>query len=244
MKYSLSDRLSKIKHKLLSSCELCKGSGHFNNLRCECLKEFEKYVMYSYSGIAEEYWRLSKADWEGDGIALDQVLRYIQHLDNAYEHGLGLILFDTQNGTGKTFLASLVLKRAIEKKYRVKFIVLSEMLSLIKQFTPESQEDFNKNIREADLLCLDNVGSEYRPADFGAFCRAIVDELVRFRDRHKLPTILTTNLLEKDIYEIYGRNVSSLLEGKCKRIQVLGEDFRKRKKFNYDRLLRGEESEL
>lgn len=64
--------------------------------------------------------------------------------------------------------------------------------------------------KQAPLLTVDDVGDEHSP---GGFAAALLRELVREREHHAKPTILTTNLSPARLEERYGERLSSRVQG-------------------------------
>jgi len=239
-------RLNKIKINLLKNCTVCKGTGILEDGNvCTCLITYEKYVHYDFAGIEKEYWDLTlDKNWVGDKVAKKYTQLYIKYIEKAYDNGLGII-YVGKNGVGKTMLVNIILKEALNKKYSVKNITLEELLKLIKSSfeSSEAKEEYQK-IKQTDFICLDNVGSEYKPKDFGVFTVAEMDLLIRYRRRNLLPTIITSNLINKEEFiENYGSSILSLLISASKFIIVQGEDHRQKQGEDWESKLRGTTSE-
>ena len=244
MEQALINRMEKIRKKLKDECTKCKHSGILNNQSCECMKKYEYYVTLLFCGIEEEYWDLTLDDFKGDKLAKGTIVDYIDNLKNAFEYGLSLGLSGS-HGVGKTLASALILKAALDVKYTIYSISLAELLKLIKK--PFSEEDtesirlYNDKIKNADFLVVDDLGDEYTPKDFGAFCISEMSLLFRHRRRNCFPTIITTNLTKKDLEEKYGSSLSSLMKSNFKFITLSGKDFREKQGKNWDRLLKGNE---
>jgi len=235
-------RLGKIKINLLKNCTICKGTGITKDEHtCICLLNYEKYVHYDFAGIEKEYWELTlEKDWIGDKVAKKYTQLYIKHLVKAYENGLGIIYLG-KNGVGKTMLSNVVLKEASDKNYSVRNITLEELLKLIKtSFESSDAKDEYEKIKQMDFICLDNVGLEYKPKDFGVFTVAEMDVLIRYRRRNLLPIIITSNLTSKEEFmENYGSSILSLLISASKFIIVQGEDYRLKQGEDWENKLKG-----
>jgi DNA replication protein DnaC len=239
-------RLNKIKLNLLKNCTVCKGTGITKERQtCICLINYERYIHYEFAGIEKEYWDITlDRDWVGDKVAKKYTQLYIKYLDKAYENGLGIIYLG-KNGVGKTMLSNTILKEAKNKNYNVRNITLEELLKLIKEaFNSSDAKDEYEKMKQMDFLCLDNVGSEYKPKDFGVFTVAELDVLIRYRRRNLLPIIITSNLTSKEEFiENYGSSILSLLISVSKFIIVQGEDHRQKQGEDWENKLRGTTSE-
>ena len=156
---------------------------------------------------------------------LMEVLEYASNLKNARKEGINLWFYGG-NGFGKTHLAISVQKMAIRQGYKTQFANLSGILSLIKRSwgNPELEEIIEKRIRTVDFLVIDDLGKEYKTKN-NDFVEVTFDELVRYRCNRRLPMIITTNTSMDKIQTTYGNSVSSLLEGRCLQIELVGKGF-------------------
>ena len=237
------EKMLKIKKEMLRNCKLCFGRGSTGGIDCECMKKFEKYVIYMFSGIEKEYWDLTLSDFNGDQIAKEAVAAYIKNIDNAVKNGLGLGLSGS-HGTGKSMSAILILKAAVEAGYSIRFITLAELMKLIKSQFNENEEEaktfYEDKVRNIELLVIDDIGEEYTPKDYGAFCVAEMSLLFRHRRRSCLPTIVTTNLTKADLELKYGSSMSSLMKSNFKFVTIAGEDYREKQGEKWEQLLNGD----
>jgi len=135
-----------------------------------------------------------------------------------------------------------ILKEAIIKKYKVRNIVMGELIKTIQNsFENHDLKDYYENeIKNSEFLCLDNLGPECKPSNFNYFVVNEFDLLARYRRRKLLPTIITSNLEKDKFLEIYGSSINSLLIASCKFISVEGKDFREEQGKNWNKLLTGD----
>lgn len=230
-------RLEQIKAKLFADCDKCGHTGYIEMKECRCFKKFQLYVEYSYSGIDEEYWDITFDKFESDQVAKEDVVKYCENLDNARQHGLGII-FHGVNGTGKSMLANLILIAAKKKKYTIFFTTFEQLLTIIKNsFDNEYYKHYLEKIKNVDFLCIDELGAEYRNKELDSFPVAQLSSLSKFRRRTNLCTIATTNLDENDFIKIYGPTISSLFSGCSKFIKVNGTDWRSKQSKDWDKNL-------
>ena len=99
-----------------------------------------------------------------------------------------------------------VVTRGKYPDYTGHFVTFKEYCDLhFRDKDPEVQE-FLSEVRSADFLVLDEVGAEpkkrdaTKPADF---YRSILDDLLRYRSKFMLPTIVTTNLSRSELQSQY-----------------------------------------
>lgn len=218
-------------------CPTCKGTGHFRwktiggepaEWQCNCSEQYQLHLFLLNAGIDLRYQRLSWADIEGvEPEALAMVVDYIDH-DRAYvNQGLGLVLHGV-NGTGKTLLATLLLKRLLKKSYDGYFTTFQTLISNFTEgwYNQDQRKWFAKRIYNAGLLVIDDIGHEDRRRLETVV--PMLDEMVRARVAGARPTFLTTNLSLKDVKDLYLNNVMSLLMGSSIMHEFTGDDYRSR----------------
>ena len=101
-------------------------------------------------------------------------------------------LFTGHNSTGKTHVALWLLGKFAACGYTIHYYKFKRYLShILNAFTDVEQRRFLDEAAQVDLLCLDEVGKESSatPQVIGEF-----EELIKYRQDNKKPTILITNL--------------------------------------------------
>ena len=222
----------------------------------EVLREIPPKVMLS-CGILEEYWdseftqfyahaqrwaemeprirewnkrypdKVIELDNNVGTKALETSEAYAKNLHNARKHGISM-LFWGPNGTGKTMLASCILKEGIRQGYSVQMSSLGGIIEMYAEgwSNPEKREMFNERIKNVDFLLIDDVGKEYR-AKSSDLVEVAFDNLIRYRSFRRKPFILTTNTDIARLQSTYGQSLASLLQGKCMTVPLGGVDYRK-----------------
>jgi DNA replication protein DnaC len=156
-----------------------------------------------------------------------EVRRYITDLDANLDAGRGL-WFMGDVGTGKTSLAMLVAKSALERRRTVAIYSVPRLLSELRRSMNEDSEtsflDLVDALASVDLLQLDDLGAEKSSEWVLEQLYAIIN--ARYEERKAI--VLTTNLdpaqLEEQITE---RTVSRLVEMCGDPVALFGEDRRK-----------------
>ena len=155
-----------------------------------------------------------------------KVRAFIDNLDSNLESGRGLWL-SGDAGTGKTTLAMLVSKVALEKAYSVAIYSLPQLLARIRRtYDDEANGDsylaFFERVTSVDLLHIDDFGAEKRSDWVLEQLYALVN--ARYEDERSI--VLTTNLpLDKLEEQIGARTVSRLAEI-CEQVPLFGVDRR------------------
>jgi DNA replication protein DnaC len=147
-----------------------------------------------------------------DPVLLREVRRYVDNVDERLDEGKGL-WFMGDVGTGKTTLAMLVSKAALDAGRSVAIYsvprLLAEIRTTFDQGAQHSYIDLLDRLAAVDLLHLDDVGTE-RTSDW------VLEQLysivnARYEDGRSL--VITTNLDHEQLREqITPRTVSRLVE--------------------------------
>jgi DNA replication protein DnaC len=156
------------------------------------------------------------------------VKEFVEQIDRRLDDGEGLWLMGDV-GTGKTTLAMLVSKAAVEAERTVAIYSLPRLLARIRRtYDSEAGEpylDFFERLTSVDLLHIDDLGVEKRSDWVLEQLYAIVNE--RYEAQRSM--VVTTNLDQAALEEQIGpRTVSRLVEICGDPLPLFGEDLRYR----------------
>jgi DNA replication protein DnaC len=161
-----------------------------------------------------------------DPALVREIRLWVRAIDDNLEQGKGLWLFGDV-GTGKTSLAMLVSKAALEGGHSVAIYSMPRLLADIKD-TYEDRSDSSymelfERLVGVDLLHIDDLGAEKRTDWVLEQLYAIVNE--RWQEQRSV--VVTTNLTDVDELraQIGPRTVSRLHE-MCDLIPIMGRDRR------------------
>jgi DNA replication protein DnaC len=158
-------------------------------------------------------------------IITRQVRSYVRHIDERLDEGHGL-WFEGQVGTGKTTLAMLVSKAALDAGRSVAIYSLPKLLAEIRATFEADHDasylDFLDRLAAVDLLHIDDVGAEKTSPWVLEQLYAIIN--ARYEDE-KAVTI-TTNLEVAELSEQIGFRTVSRLKEMCEVLPLYGEDAR------------------
>lgn len=152
---------------------------------------------------------------------------YAEAIEERIETGAGLWLMGDV-GTGKTTLAMLVSRTALEAGSAVAIYSLPRLLARIRRtYDADASEDsyleFFDRLASVDLLHIDDLGAEKRSDWVLEQLYAIVDR--RYEERR--PLVVTTNLDQAKLEEQIGvRTVSRLVEICGDPLPLFGDDLR------------------
>ncbi|HEX4467489.1 MAG TPA: ATP-binding protein [Solirubrobacteraceae bacterium] len=155
---------------------------------------------------------------------LRAVKRYVRDIDANIENGRGL-WFWGHVGTGKTTLAMLISKTAIEAGYSVAIYSLPRLLGLLRESldTEGGLVGLLDQLSAVDLLHIDDLGAENRTD----WVLEQLYSLVNARYEAERPIVATTNLDLDELRERLGkRTVSRLVEICGDPVKLMGPDKR------------------
>ena len=180
-------------------------------------------------GVPRALLDLSLEDLDLNEKILDYVQWYIDNIDNSFKYNKGLFLYGS-NGTGKTSIASIIIKEAYRHRYTAKRMTWVDYMTLytrawgcnnfeLKMHT----EDVIKDIKDREFLVLEEIGKEQD----NKLAMTLLEDLLRHREDKGFPTIICTNLAPKSVVERYGASIESLIKGNMTPIKLVGKDNRK-----------------
>jgi DNA replication protein DnaC len=158
--------------------------------------------------------------------AVNDVCGFIDELDDRLGDGRGLWLYG-DTGTGKTTLAMLVSKAALEAGHSVAIYSLPKLLARIRR-TYESEPggdsylSFFERLTSVDLLHIDDLGAEKRSDWVLEQLYALVNE----RYEAQRSVMVTTNLAHEELEEQIGSRTVSRLTQVCDEVPLFGDDRR------------------
>jgi DNA replication protein DnaC len=157
--------------------------------------------------------------------AAEKVENYLRSWEENREFGKGLY-FCGGVGTGKTHLAVAVMNELMQRK-RVPslFVTVPEFLDNLREaymIPGRDLDEWMDTVKNADLLVLDDLGSE-RPTEW---VRERLFVIVNHRYREALPTLFTSNIGPRDLATQLGERTASRIIAMCDWISLEGDDYR------------------
>jgi DNA replication protein DnaC len=235
--------LSASVERLPASCPfaICDGSGWIvdddDTARpCECRERriaqartrgVRSVLPAKFQGVSFE--RPPIADMARDpqaGSVVEAVRGYIDELEQRIADGRGLWIQGSV-GTGKTTLAMLVSRKAIEAGFTAAIYSLPRLLARIRRtYDGEAGQlsylQFFERLTSVDLLQIDDLGAEKRSDWVLEQLYAIVDE--RYASNRSI--VVTTNLDVDQLEEQIGERTVSRLAEICEVLRLHGADHR------------------
>jgi DNA replication protein DnaC len=158
--------------------------------------------------------------------AVTEVSNYVNELDERLKKGRGLWLFG-DTGTGKTTLAMLASKAALESGHSVAIYSLPKLLARIRQTYDaepggDSYTTFFDRLTAVDLLHIDDLGAEKRSDWVLEQLYALVNE--RYEAQRSI--MITSNKGHTELEDQIGLRTISRLTQMCDEVPVFGRDRR------------------
>lgn len=188
----------------------------------------------SMRGVPKQLHKISYKDLDSFGSEarekiIDYIIDYVKHIPENFDNNKGIFLYGS-NGTGKSFIASLIVKYAYIFRYTSKRCTYMEYINEYTKMwgtkdinqREELEELFYRNYKSVEFLCLEELGKEID----SKVNLNILEDLLRYREERGLVTIICTNLEPKIIAEKYGNSINSLIKGNCTPIKLVGTDNR------------------
>jgi DNA replication protein DnaC len=221
----------------LVACSVCDGSGWLEDEAtrtvrpCRCrAQRISARRTAALSGVIPRKYR---------GVGFDRppvteiapnvvrhVRRFVDDLDANLDAGRGLWFFGSV-GTGKTTLAMLVSKAALDARRSVAIYSLPRLLNEIRETYDEDREvsytALLDKLAEVDLLHIDDVGAEKSSPWVLEQLYAIVND----RYESERSVTITTNLEREALAEQINERTVSRLEEMCDVLPLWGEDARR-----------------
>ena len=219
-------------------CPHCGGSGYIGTSMCRCLKELcrreqEKEVaLLADAGQRFEAFRLDYYSDRPDpktGVSPRAVMTRSFEICRNYAKNFsptsGNLLFNGGTGLGKTFLSACIAREVAAKGCSVAYETASHLFSKLEKhrFHPDEESAREmKRLNEADLLIIDDLGTELP----GNFVTASLYTLVNDRLLAGKPMVVSTNLTVGELSQRYSPQVSSRLQGSFQLLPFVGQDIR------------------
>lgn len=227
-------------------CEKCSDTGFMGNEKCSCLKNLiasmtasemnkKSHInLCSFNTFDLSMYRGNDlSETENYRNIMSKVFSYCRDYADNFNTSSENILMSGRTGLGKTHISLAIANEVLKKGYNVLY---DSSLNYLNQIEKEhfgrdtSGRDTLERLMSADLLIFDDLGSEYDKP----FYISTIYNVINTRLNKRLPTIISTNLSNRELLEKYEERIVSRILGIYKIIKFVGTDIRliqKGKKF-------------
>lgn len=219
-------------------CEKCGDSGYVGIKMCDCMRNALVLAGFESSGISRlleaqtfesfslDYYKNDAKVYANMERVLSVMRAYAECFDPATAQSLALF---GGTGLGKTHLSSAVAREVLKKGYDVVYVTA---LDLVADFEAEqfgarniARGELTDKYFDCDLLIVDDLGTELA----NQFTVSVIYNLLNIRINRKAPTIISTNLGQKELLAKYNDRVTSRIFGEFRPLLFLGADIRMQK---------------
>ena len=224
-------------------CEKCRDKGFYDGQRCSCFEklltrfaveklnseanmpdcDFEHFSLSYYKGITTDagvdcYKKMS-----------DNLNFCRQYAERFSTDSQSLFLLG-KTGVGKTHISLSIAKEVVQKGYTAAYGSLLNYLRIIEKEhfgrSENPETDTLQILINADLLILDDLGSEFRTS----FYESVIYNIINSRINLGLPTIINSNLSITELQNNYNDRIISRLSSVYCMIPFVGDDIRQIKR--------------
>ena len=213
---------------IIKKCEKCSVEGKAS---CQkCVLSTKLLFRYYNANISVDYWSRNIDGFKGDEQLVKLYNLLTKDITKTYESGISYLLKGS-HGNGKTYIASLLIKKFVEKGYSGLYTTLSEIVNVLLHSDFKAKITADKCLKICDILVIDEFDTRHmgNSENAGMLFGKLLESILRIRLQNKMPTILITNNPDptKALGDALGASITSLISGYVKEINVIGRDFRK-----------------
>ena len=163
--------------------------------------------------------------------------KYANNFQQMKAENVGLLLHGNP-GNGKTYAAVAIANDLLERSVPVVCVSINALLDRIKEsyskWGQEGEDTILRNLANADLVIIDDLGTEQRTEWSISRVYSIIDS----RYRNMLPLIITTNFTIADLKKRYGDRTHDRILEMCTPILNDKASLRREKQQSKSKLLR------
>lgn len=220
------------------SCSICSDNGFYEGKPCRCLEslmgrlaveELNSHSLIRLSSFETfdlSYYKDIKTSEDSDCLTtMTNNFNYCKNYASGFSLDSKSIFIQGKTGLGKTHLSLAIANRLLSSGWNVLYdSVINYLMQIEKEHfsRADSDTDTLQILLSADLLILDDLGTEY---DTGFYISTIYN-IINTRLSKNLPTIINTNLEPEDIERKYDPRIVSRLFTMYDYLRFTGKDVR------------------
>ena len=221
------------------TCPLCRDTGTANGSPCTCVaavaRTLRRNEINASSPMAlcgfdtfdpTRYPSAFSAELGGvPSEYMGKTLELCRRYAAAFSPKSPNLMFTGSAGLGKTHLALAVADAVLNRGFDVLYTSAAALAAQLgrEHFDYDNNDPWLDACKEADLLILDDLGTEY----INSLTISVLYELINTRMLTHRPTIYTTNITDQSVMESrYTEKVASRIFGNCRMFKFFGDDQR------------------
>lgn len=219
------------------TCPHCEDTGTVNGKRCTCLeallRELSCRSLSELSAMRPTSFDDLSLDFYADrpdgrtGISprarMREIIDYCRLYAEEFDGHDPSLLLRGPTGVGKTHLSLAIAGTVMAKGYSVVYGPVQKLLHrLEKEHFGRAEGNSEDVLNTCDLLILDDVGTEFT----GPFYTSALYNIINGRMLEGKPTIISTNLNQKELTARYGEAIASRITGTFQPLVCVGADIR------------------
>ena len=221
------------------TCPACGDTGMQGGRTCRCVAETARRLRREEINAASplglcrfdsfEVTRYSDAVEPELGIPprvyMQKLLDFCKNYAAQFSPDSKNLLFMGSSGLGKTHLALAIADAVLENGHDVLYTSSAALAAHLgrEHFDYDARDEWLTACQEADLLILDDLGTEY----ISPLTISILYELINTRMLTQRPTVYTTNITDQAVFTArYTEKVASRIMGNCRMFKFFGTDQR------------------
>ena len=218
------------------TCQKCKDTGFYDGKRCSCLEELAGKIAVAelnetsplklcrFDTFDLSYFKGVQTNEDDDCYTtMSNNFEYCKRYASSFSLNSPNIFISGKTGLGKTHLSLAIAERLLEQGWDVLYDSTNNYLTRIEsEYYGKSEGDTLDVLLNADLLILDDLGSEYEKT----FYTATIYNIVNTRLNKSLPTIISTNLTPVEMEMRYDARIVSRLMTMYDYLKFTGKDVR------------------
>lgn len=227
-------------------CMKCKDTGFVNHERCICMKRRLIHKYYEISNLnnvlQKENFDTFDLDYYDDAINprlgmspranMRRIYLICSNFTKNFDSNFSNLMLYGNTALGKTFLCNCIAKELLDIGKNVIYLTAPQLFKRLEELRFNRKEnednfDYLDNILEADLLIIDDLGTEFLTSMTATELFNIIN--TRMLDRKQV--IISTNMSPSDFESRYSDRVTSRIIGNYILLHLVGDDIRLKKRY-------------
>ena len=216
------------------TCKKCNDTGSYKAAMCDCMRQLcGKLMAESLNENAQltlsSFDTFSLSYYKGEDYdTMQRIFNFTRSYAADFTPSSGSILMFGKTGLGKTHLSLAIANEVLKKGYSVLYDSTINILHKIQKenFSYEKNTEMLDAVMDAELLILDDLGTEYENKMYSS----TIYNIINTRLNRGKPTIISTNMDFGQIAARYDERVVSRLTSMYTCLGFRGDDVRLQQK--------------